>query len=178
MWALEFVNSLGQYMNIFAMCSWYYTDKESLPDGSYGEKDVSKIDHPIPRALYTAIRFHLGTLFYGSAFMWIYRIPRIIDYTMGSFLDCCSCTKSCHDNLKKTWVDSEWTRIVYCDNVYRATHWDTAKERAKKVKESQEDVNRYMGTGIIVTYTGIIWVSTMGAGISWLMFTGIGSFTD
>mmetsp|Transcript_90829 Transcript_90829/g.261726 ORF Transcript_90829/g.261726 Transcript_90829/m.261726 type:complete len:692 (-) Transcript_90829:103-2178(-) len=70
-WLMEFTTSLSQYVLAWATQRWYFTPYV----------DDTKIDRPhkaVCKGYFNALRWHLGTLAYGSLLIGVLRIPRIV----------------------------------------------------------------------------------------------------
>jgi hypothetical protein len=201
-WCLEIANALGQFIQMHAMTSYYYTPKVIPgPDGLL-EKDVTTIKNPALTGIWQGIRYHLGSLIYGASFMWFFRTPRLLDYTfLGELPDkddnqrtscfgkclnnCISCLTCClgplHQYFKTAASESnigDWNRIAYMDVIYRSTHWEQAKIRAKKVVNSHPESKSYMGSGHIITFVGVITTGVAGALFSYQCFNSMETFTN
>eukprot|EP00806_Schmidingerella_arcuata_P000602 Macronucleus_1543.p1 GENE.Macronucleus_1543~~Macronucleus_1543.p1 ORF type:complete len:274 (+),score=130.80 Macronucleus_1543:1-822(+) len=106
-WVLAFIMAMNEFVTIVAAITWYYSDKE-IPDddGIPGDSDVSI-------GMWWSIRYHGGTLAFGSfilAIVWVIRI--IFEYISKKMEDasgnngctkclvsCCRCCLACFDRF-------------------------------------------------------------------------------
>lgn len=106
-WVLAFIMSMNEFVCIVSAITWYYSDKE-IPDddGIPGDSEVSI-------GMGWAIRYHGGTLAFGSfilAIVWIIRV--IFEYISKKMEDasgnngctkciigCCRCCLACFDRF-------------------------------------------------------------------------------
>jgi len=106
-WVLAFIMAMNEFVTIVAAITWYYSDKE-IPDddGIPGDSDVST-------GMWWSIRYHGGTLAFGSfilAIIWMIRI--IFEYISKKMEDatgengctkclvgCCRCCLACFDRF-------------------------------------------------------------------------------
>jgi choline transporter-like protein 2/4/5 len=66
-WGVFFLSALDQIVLAGAFASWYWT---------LNKKDTPKL--PLTRSFYRAIRYHLGTLAFGSLIIAIIRMIRVM----------------------------------------------------------------------------------------------------
>lgn len=180
-WILELLHALSQWVVIYTAQVWYFRQKEENPSFC---SQFSSVD--MLAAFCDGIRYHLGTLLFGSFLCMVFRVFRIFasllvyasDSTGNPVAECAARVFACCLTCA-TQVMQYVTNMAYMDVALNATTYCGGVGEAVKLLASDAATFAAVeGIAVLFSFAGVVVVAAGTGAVTWMLCADVSRYSD